>query len=125
MLLFYIIIAIAILFIILPIIDWEKLWFFTLLEIVVIGFGIVIGGVIRSVNNPEIENYLEIKIKYNYIIKHDSIPFKLKEDLYSECSWFNQKLSDNKKYHDNVWIGFYYPEVSDTTMVSFDLSKIK
>ena len=125
MIVFGFIVTIAILFIILPIVDWDNLWYFLLLDLIVIGLGLGVNGVIRSGNNPESKNYFELKTKYDFITKQDSVPFEIRQELYGDCSRFNNNLFDNKFYHSNVWIGFYYPEVSDTTMVSFDLSKIK
>lgn len=81
--------------------------------------------IIINSNNPSKDRYDTIKLKYDYIISKNDVPFQLKTEIYNECSSFNESLKDNKELHDNIWIGMYYPEVKDSTITYFDLSKIK
>ena len=74
---------------------------------------------------PNIEEYNKLNVEYVYCTNNiDSIPFLMKQDLYSRCEWFNRSVLDNMKYEDNIWIGAYYKAI-DSNIKTFDLTKIK
>lgn len=126
MLVFYIILLATVICFVIPFYI-EDTWWLYIAGMILIIFGLFIGLAIRSGSNPEIKNYNELSETYNYTISHDSIPFKVKTDLYENCSDFNTQLEEYDKYHENVWIGFYYPELGTNRnkMKIFDITKIK
>lgn len=77
----------------------------------------------KYTSNPSIEEYVSLKEKYNYVSSKDSIPFSVRNQIYDELSLYNESVINNKTYKDNIFIGFYYPEIG--TLPVFDLSKIK
>lgn len=79
---------------------------------------------IRYDCNPSYKKYSELKIEYDYISSHDSIPFNMKYELYKNIKSYNEKVIDNLNNCDNKYIGFYYPEC-DYELKTFDLNKIK
>jgi len=127
MLIFYILLFISILLFCIPFFI-EDTWYLTLFSIILLIFNLTIGlGAIRSSSNPEVKKYNELLELYNYTTSHDSIPFKMKTDLYDDCSEFNRILSDYDEYHNSNWVGVYYPEIGNkrNKMKTFDISKIK
>jgi len=125
MLLIIILSFISILLIILSCINFDKFGFWLVFAIPCLFALLVSLFGIRLNNNPELECFNELTIKYEFILKQDSIPFKIKNELYEECIGFNQKFDDNKKYSNNVWVGIYYPQIESETIKKFDLTKIK
>jgi len=77
----------------------------------------------KYTSNPSIEEYVSLKEEYDYVCSKDSIPFNIKKGIYEELNSYNESVKDNKTYKDNIFIGFYYPEIG--TLPVFDLSKIK
>lgn len=79
---------------------------------------------IRHSNNPEADQYLNLKERYSYFITQDSVPFNIKSELYDEIKYYNECVDNNINNKDNIWIGFYYPK-NNYPLPKFDLNKIK
>lgn len=81
---------------------------------------------ISSDNNITKSMYDKLNIEYNFLINnYDIIPFNVKIEIVEKLVDFNELLEKNSKYRDNIFIGIYYPNVVDSTIVKFDVSKIK
>lgn len=89
--------------------------------IIFLSLGIFISA--RYNNNPEISDYQKLKINYEYVIKNDSIPIELKYNIYKDLKKYNEQVEENLLYHNDIWIGFLYPE-SSYKLEKFDLNKI-
>ena len=126
MLIFYILLLVSIISFIIPSFI-EDSWYLYVIGSLMLIFALSSLAAFRLNNNPEIINYNELKIEYNYVMSHDSIPFKIKSDLYKNCSEFNKELEDYNNYHNSIWIGLYYPEINKNIDVTkyFDITKIE
>lgn len=127
MIVFFLIITICLVLFIIPFFVEDTWWLYLLSGLILFFFSAVTFGGIRPNENPEYNKYLSINRKFEYITQHDSIPFEMKTEIYEECRKFNKQLFDNDKYSGNIWVGFYYPDVSidRKKMTFFDLNKIK
>lgn len=79
---------------------------------------------IRYNGNPSYKEYSELKIQYDYISSHDSIPFNMKYELYEKVQLYNENVINNLENHESKYIGFYYPECN-YELKTFNLNKIK
>lgn len=126
MILVYIIILIIIILCMIPSFSDDTNWIYLIAGLFAF-FSLMVTFAIRTDRNPEQKNYYSILHKYEYISTHDSIPYEMRTDLYTECAKFNEILHDYDKYHDNNWIGFYYPEIGKDRLEFdyFNINKIK
>lgn len=128
MLVLLILLFITVCSIILLFIDSERFWFCWVTSILSLVMNLFSVLIFKDFNNPEYTTYVKISQEYDYIINNQKIleiPFTMKNGIYNECARFNKLLEENVQYRDNIWIGFYYPNIDLSKMQLFDLTKIK
>jgi len=127
MLLVYCILLVVVVLCIIPIFIVDVNYFYGIAAVILFMFLFISFAGVRTSNNPTLKDFELIQPKYNYISTHDSIPFEMKKKLYDECYTFNDNLSNYDKNHNNIWIGFYYPDLGiDRLKIDFfDLKNIK
>jgi hypothetical protein len=95
---------------------------FTLLSSVLFiglfGFMIKLGGTITP------KQYVDLKVKTEFIMSQDSVPFQMKSELYDEVLCFNSRVNDKIELKDNIWVGWYNDNL-DPSISKIDISKFK
>ena len=115
----------AIICVVLCIINFKKYWILFVLGAIIFLFGGVLSFTIPFQNNPEPGTFYNLKIQYDFILNTKNTPFVIKKELYQNCYDFNRQLYYNVKYSDNIFIGYYYPKITDKNIAFFGLSKIQ